>query len=74
MHNELKREKKSYFKCSFMITSQRLKSTFFEIFSSLRVPFGGPPLKNIDFRPFEANSALSCRNGLFSHILAYCVM
>ena len=32
--------------------SQRLKSTFFEIFSSLRVSFRDPPLKNISKHPW----------------------
>ena len=49
---------------------QRLKSMFFEIFSSLRIPFRDPPLeiffKKTLILAFETNSALSCQNnGLF---------
>ena len=45
---------------------QRLKSTLFEIFSTLWVPFGHPPFEKITnnalILAFEANSALSRGN------------
>ena len=52
-HNELKRGKSPFWQDNALFTS-RLKSTFYEIFSTLQVPFGNPPLnffsKNVDFR------------------------
>ena len=56
-HNVQKHGKNYHFKCVFgrkmYLLPQRLKSTFFEIFFSLRVLFGNPPLeffsKNIYF-------------------------
>ena len=49
---------------------QRLKSKFFEIFSSLIVPFGNHTLdfffQKTLILAFEANSVLSCQNGHFS--------
>ena len=46
LHNELKRGKHSNVKCVARLP-QRLKWTFFEIFSSLQDPFGNTPLETI---------------------------
>ena len=48
-----------------------LKSTFFEIYSSLRVLFGYPQLKKLQKTLILANiSALSCQNGPFFRVFA----
>ena len=52
---------------------QRLKSTFFEIISSLHIALKDPPpekkFQTKLILAFEANSTLSCQNGLFSAFL-----
>ena len=67
-HNEIKREKKIPISNVCLggcpITS-KTKINVFEIFSSLRVPSIKFFLKTLIFA-FEANTALSCQNGLFS--------
>ena len=56
---------------------QRKKSTFFEIFSSLRVFFGDPPLiffsKNIDFSLWGKH-CIVLPKWTFFHILAHCTV
>ena len=56
--------------CVWMVARlpPRLKATFFEIFSSLRVPSTRKKISKMLILAFEANSAFSCQNGLFSAI------
>ena len=66
------RKKFQFQKCVWLVArlSQRQKSTFFE-----KKFLWDPPLeifsKNIDLA-FEANSALSCKNGLFPRFSSFC--
>ena len=53
---------------------QRLKSMFFENFSSLRVPFGNPPLEKMLILAFEVNSAIILHLWTFSRVLAHCAI
>ena len=68
-----KRKKYQFQMCFWMVAQlpQRIKSMFFEIFSSLQVSLASGILQPKFFQKtlilgFEANSALSRENGLFS--------
>ena len=63
IHNELKRGKNSYFKYVF--------EWFLKFFLHSGSPLG-TPLHSKNFQ--KTNSALSCQNGLFFHVLSHCAM
>ena len=75
-HNELKRGKNVHFGRTMHCLPQRLKSTIFEIFHSLRVPFGNPPLENISKMLIFSLWGKQCivlPKWTFSRVLAHCV-
>ena len=66
---------KNFFFKMLILVFEVTRSKFFEIFSSLQVPFGDPPhdlKKQTLVLVFGANSAIVPPNWTFFHVLAHC--